>query len=127
MAAQTTKKAVEDARERIEAGKAKINSIRKAAGEVRPELETTVQEAGDALNAAITFVDSVAQELGWWPPVRRLIRRLVSREFIISVVAIIAILVGDLGAQEAIAIAVAGSGLAIGRGVAKARVGGSDT
>ena len=57
---------------------------------------------------------------------RPFIRRIFSREFIIAVVAVVAIWVGDLGPQEAIAIAVAGGGLALGRGVAKSRTGGSD-
>jgi hypothetical protein len=59
--------------------------------------------------------------------VRRFIRRLLSREVIVAVAAIITIATGDLEAQEAIGVAVAGTGLILGRSVVKARQGATDS
>ena len=53
------------------------------------------------------------------PTIRRFARRLLSREVIIAIIAVIAIWAGDLDAEQAIGVAVAGTGLILGRSAVK--------
>ena len=78
------------------------------------------------MDSALELADRLAKDLDWWPVAKRFIRRILSREFIIAVVAVMAIWNGNLESTEAIGVAVAGGGLALGRGVAKANSGGTD-
>ena len=109
--------------EKVASAKTRIDAIRNNAETARPEIEAAAQGFEEALDSVLDFADSLARDTHAWPTVKRFIRRILSREFIIVVVSIIAIWAGDLGAQESIAVGAAGSGLALGRGVAKNRSG----
>ena len=120
MAHNTIETGLGRTREKVHNAKARIDAIRNNAETARPEIEAAAQGFEEALDSVLDFADLLWDtKLG--PTVRRNVRRLFSREFIIVVVSIIAIWAGNLGAQEAIAVGVAGSGLALGRGVAKNR------
>ncbi len=124
MTSRNTRATIEATRERIREGKRRLDEIRTSAEGAKPGLQAAANEVEDALEDLLRLGDRVGQDLGTWGWVRPFIRRLASREFIIAVVAVIAIWTGELRGQEAIAVAVAGGGLALGRGVAKAGAGG---
>ena len=126
MANQAINTSIDRVKARISTGKERLAFIRAKADATEPELADAAADFQDTLESALDLADRLAKDAEWWPTAKRFIRRLTSREFIISVVAIAAILSGTLDAQEAIAVAVAGGGLALGRGVAK-RSGGTDT
>ena len=125
MASQVTNESIDRVKTKISTGKERLASIRTRAEATEPELAATAEDFQETLESALDLADRLAKDADWWPTAKRFIRRLTSREFVIAVVAIIAIWAGGLDAQEAIAVAVAGSGLALGRGIAK-RSGGTD-
>ncbi len=122
----STRQKIERAKTRIAAGKAQIEEIQRSAEEATPDLERTVAEVHITIDSLLEAIDEVVPDQGNWGAGMRFVRRMLSREMIITVVAIIAIWAGGLEAQEAIAVAIAGGGLALGRGVAKQRSGGTD-
>lgn len=121
------KTAIDTAKEIINSGKTSLDTIQKGADLAAPKLEGKAEELKSALDAALVAVDQIATDQHWWPTTRRFIRRLLSREVIIAVVAIISIWVGDLDAQQAIGVAVAAGGLVLGRSAVKARAGATDS
>ena len=125
MASQATDASINRVKARVNTGKERLASIRARADATEPELAAAAEDFQDALESALDLADRLAKDAEWWPTAKRFIRRLTSREFIIAAVSIAAIWTGGLDAQEAIAVAVAGSGLALGRGIAK-RSGGTD-
>ena len=126
MTTRNLSNAIKDNRRRLKDGKEKLEQIRASADAAKPGLEAAANEVEDALENLLKLGDRLGEDFGPWRWLRPFIRRMSSREFIIAVVAIVAIWSGGLDAQEAIAVAAAGGGLALGRGVAKARTGGSD-
>ena len=126
MASQHTTASIDRVKSRINTGKERLSSIRASANATEPELAAAAEDFQDSLDSALELADRLANDAEWWPTAKRFIRRLTSREFIITVVAIAAIWTGGLDSQEALAVAVAGGGLALGRGVAK-RSGGTDS
>ncbi len=123
---RSTRETIERARVRIAAGRSQIDEIQKSAAAATPELQQTAAEVQQTINSLLDAIDEVVPDEGNWGAGMRFVRRMLSREMIISVVAIIAVWAGGLDAQQAIAVAVAGGGLALGRGVAKQRSGGTD-
>lgn len=121
------KTAIDTARERIDSGMVSLDTIRNRADLATPELEKTAEELKSALDSALAAVDQIATDQHWWPTTRRFIRRLLSREVIIAVVAIISIWVGDLNAEQAIGIAVAAGSLVLGRSAVKVRASATDS
>ena len=119
--------AIDTARERIDSGRVSLETIRKGAKLATPELEKTAEELKSALDTALAAVDQIATDQHWWPTTRRFIRRLLSREVIIAVVAIISIWVGNLEAEQAIGVAVAAGGLVLGRSAVKVRASATDS
>jgi hypothetical protein len=109
------------ARGKINEGVSKLEKIQKDADLTTPKLEETAKELSESLNSALGAVDEILNDQRWWPTTRRFIRRLLSRESIIAVVAIIAIWAGGLDAEQAIGVAVAGAGLILGRSAVKLR------
>ena len=91
MATQPTEAAIENTRDRVKAGVDRISTIRKGRDMAADELEAGTRKVEDALESALALIDGVAQEQTWWLPIRRFVRRLLSREFIITVLAIVAI------------------------------------
>ena len=126
MADSNTTAAVNRAKENIQKGRVRLEKIKVDAQRTAPELEAAAKDFEDTLDSVLELADRIARGSDAWAVAKRFIRRISSREFIIAVVAIIAIWSGQLEPQEAIAVAVAGGGLALGRGVAKSRVGGTD-
>ena len=120
------KTAIDTARDRIDSGRASLDTIRKGADLATPELKKTAEELKSSLDSALAAVDQIATDQNWWPTTRRFIRRLLSREVIIAVVAIISIWVGDLDAEQAIGVAVAAGGLVLGRSAVKVRASTTD-
>jgi len=127
MAITTTKTAIDSAKERITGGKESLERIREGADLATPELEETAKELASALDSALAAVDQIATDQSWWPTTRRFIRRLLSREVIIALVAIISITVGNLDPEQAIGVAIAGTGLVLGRSAVKVRAGVADS
>ena len=126
MSSQSSKAAVERVKNKIKTNKEKLETIRAKADAAAPELAEAAEELQDSLDSALELADRLAMDAEWWPTARRFIRRVTSREFIIAVVAVVAIWTGNLESTEAIGVAIAGGGLALGRGVAKANSGGTD-
>lgn len=126
MASQSSKVAVDRVKNRIETNREKLEPIRSRADAAELELASAAEEFQDALESALELTDRLAKDVDWWPTAKRFIRRMLSREFIIAVVAILAIWNGNLESNEAIGVAIAGGGIALGRGVAKASSGGTD-
>ena len=122
-----TKTAIDTARDGIDSGRVSLDTIRKGAKLATPELEKTAEELKLALDSALAAVDQIATDQHLGPTTRRFIRRMLSREVIIAVVAIISIWVGDLDAQQAIGVAVAAGGLVLGRSAVKVRAGATDS
>ena len=122
----TTRDTIERARARIAAGRVQIDDIKKSAKTITPELEQTANDMERTVESLLDAVDDIIPDEGTWGFAMRFTRRMLSREMIISIVAIVAIWAGGLESQEAIAVAVAGGGLALGRGVAKQKSGGTD-
>ena len=127
MATPTASAAIEDARSKIKEGRDRLKTIRAGVDLAAPKLEETATELQSALDSAFAAIDTIAADSGAWATTKRTIRRLMSREFLIAVGSIFVIVNGGLVGQEALAVALAGSGLALGRGVAKARSGGADS
>lgn len=125
MASRQATESIDRVKSRITTGKARLASIRASANATQPELDAAAADFQDTLDSALELADRLAKDADWWPTAKRFIRRLTSREFVITAVAIVAIWTGGLDTQEALAVAVAGGGLALGRGVAK-RSGGTD-
>ena len=121
------KTAIDTAKEIINSGKVSFDTIQKGADLATPKLEEKAEELKSALDSALAAVDQIATDQHWRPTTRRFIRRLLSREVIIAVVAIISIWVGDLDAQQAIGVAVAAGGLVLGRSAVKVRAGATDS
>ena len=121
------KTAIDTARDRIDSGMVSLDTIRKGADLATPELKEKAEELKSALDSALAAVDQIATDQHWWPTTRRFIRRLLSREVIIAVVAIISIWVGDLDAEQAIGVAVAAGGLVLGRSAVKVRASATDS
>jgi hypothetical protein len=122
----STKTEIDTARERIASGKEKLDAIQKGADLATPKLQETADELSAALESAFQAVDRIASDQHWWPTARRFIRRLLSREVIIAVVAIVSIWAGDLDPEQAIGVAVAASGLVLGRSAVKVRASTTD-
>ena len=127
MANTTKETAINTARVTITKGTETLKEIKEEVKKAKPELEEKANEILATLDSALKAVDKIIPEdQETWPTIRRFIRRLLSREVIIAVVAIIAIWAGGLGAEQAIGVAVAGTGLILGRSVVKARPGTTD-
>ena len=126
MATQTKKAAIAQTKELVSTTRGKIRAVREQVEKADPELRKTVDDVDEALNNVRDLVNRIEEDAGLPAAVSRFIRRMLSREFIIVVVAVVAIWSGELNTQEALGVAIAGSGLALGRGVAKAKTGGSD-
>ena len=77
-------------------------------------------------DAGIDENPSIEEDAGLSATASRFIRRMLSREFIIVVLSLVAISTGELSTEQVIGVAIAGSSLALGRSVAKAKTGGSD-
>ena len=127
MAIVKTETAIDTARERITDGRERLERIREDADLATPKLEETADELKSALDSALEAVDQITTDQQWWPTTRRFIRRLLSREVIIAVVAIISIWAGDLEAQQAIGVAITAAGLVLGRSAVKVRAGTADS
>jgi len=124
MANSTRKTTLTNARNFITEGTKSLNRFREEAKKATPELDAKASELLTTLNSAVAAMETLLPEdekVG--PTIRRFIRRILSREVIIAVVAIIAIWTGELNAEQAIGVAVAGTGLILGRSVVKARPG----
>lgn len=119
--------AIDIAKDAINNEKGKLDKIQESANLTEPELEEKAKEIRSALDSVLAAVDQIATDQHWWPTTRRFIRRLLSREVIIAVVAIISIWVGDLDAQQAIGVAVAAGSLVLGRSAVKVRAGATDS
>ena len=116
----TRRTAIEDAKNFITEGTSSLNRFREEAKKATPELDAKASELLTSLNSAVAAIETLIPEdekVG--PTIRRFIRRILSREVIVAVVAIISIWVGDLDAEQAIGIAVAGTGLILGRSAVK--------
>jgi hypothetical protein len=104
----------------ITEGTKKLAQLREEAVKAEPELEKTASELLSTLNSALAAMEKfIPEDEKTGPTLRRFIRRLLSREVIVAVVAIIAIWAGDLNAEQAIGVAVAGTGLILGRSAVK--------
>tara|TARA_B110000263_G_scaffold148976_1_gene129284 strand:+ start:124 stop:504 length:381 start_codon:yes stop_codon:yes gene_type:complete len=114
------------ARLKVAVGKETIENIRARAAEKEPQIEAAANEFDAAFKDLLEYIDAVDGDSAFSATARRFFRSILSREFIIAIVAIIAILTGDIDGQEAIAIGAATSGLAFGRGVAKNNSGNSN-
>ena len=124
MTKSTRTTTLELAKDRIIDGTKTLNRFREEAIKAKPELEKTATELLTTLNSAMAAVERLIPEdekVG--PTIRRFVRRLLSREVIVAVVAIISIWTGSLTAEQAIGVAIAGTGLILGRSVVKARPG----
>lgn len=126
MATQTKKAAIIQAKELVTTTKGKIHAVRDQAAVAEPELRQAVDDVDEALNTVRDLVKRIEDDAGLSATVSRFIRRMLSREFIIVVVSVVAILTGELTTEQVIGVAIAGSGLALGRSVAKVKTGGSD-
>ena len=126
MADNNTTVAINRAKENIKKGRERLDAIKADAQRAGPELEAAARQFEDTLDSVLELADRIAGDSDIMAVGKRFVRRLLSREFIIAIVTIIAILSGDLSGQEAIAVAAAGGGLALGRGVAKSKDGGRD-
>ena len=120
---RVTKETIERTRGRIFASKARIEA---SAVSSAPELQQAAAEVQGLLDSVLDAVDEVVPDEGRWGVAMRFIRRMLSREMIIAVVAIVVIASGTMETEQAIGVAVAAGGLALGRGVAKQRTGGGD-
>ena len=123
MATKTVKAAAQATKTIIGEGQQKIDAIKREADEARPKLQVDVEEYENLVSSARKLVDDVAADIDMPDILRKFIRRMLSREMIIAAVSIIAIWQGGLDAEQSIGIAVAGSGLVLGRSVAKAKSG----
>ena len=123
---RATRETIERARARIAAGRTQIEEIQNSATATTPQLQQMTVDVQQTVNSLLAAIDDVIPDEGKWGVGTRFLRRMLSREMIIAVVAIVAIWAGGLKAQEAIAVAVAAGGLSLGRGVAKQRSGGTD-
>ena len=128
VATRRARSAIQNAHERVSESRDKLRQIKGSAEEARPELERSAAELESMLDSVDSLLNTISEDRGNGAAVSRFVRRMLSREMIVTVVAIIAIWNGGdiLGAEEAIAIAVASSGLVVSRGVVKQRSGGSD-
>ena len=120
MTTSTRKTALENSRNYITEGTKSLNRFREEAKKATPELESKASELLSTLNSAVSAMeDLIPEDEKVGPTIRRFIRRILSREVIIAVVAIISIWAGDLSAEQAIGVAVAGTGLVLGRSAVK--------
>ncbi len=120
--AKITRGTIETTRERLREGRERIEAIKNESEQARPELEGATKDAEETVDLALELLDSIARDWESWPAVKKFSRRILSREFIIAAFAIAAIL-GGAGGQESIGIAVAASGLVLGRSAVKAKAG----
>jgi hypothetical protein len=121
----TTKETkIQTARDSITRGTERLRGIKEEIKRAKPELEEQADELLSTLNSALSAVEQIIPEdQKTRPTIRRFVRRLLSREVIIAVIVIISIWAGNLDAEQAIGVAVAGTGLILGRSVVKARPG----
>ena len=114
----------EKAKSSIKEGTQKVNLIKEEAVKSKPELQQQADELTMILDTALKAVEEfIPEDEKIGPTMRRFMRRILSREVIIAVVTIIAISVGNLDPEQAIGVAIAGTGLVLGRSVVKARPG----
>ena len=121
MAGKTAKDQVNGLKNNAKSMKESFEAVKKSAENAPDEIKKKLEELEQYISPIQEAADTLIPKNEQWEPVRGFIRRILSREVLIAVATIVTIAVGNLGAQEAIGVAVAGTGLILGRSVVKAR------
>ena len=120
MTNSTKKTAINTTRDALTNGTKTIEKIKEEVKSAKPELEKEANLLLETINSALNALEQIIPEDEHVvPTIRRFARRLLSREVIIAIIAMIAIWAGDLDAEQAIGVAVAGTGLILGRSAVK--------